>query len=103
MAQVLELQLQCVSHQINLLSLYYGSLLNSFLLKAKDPHIVAHPWNSLETWDMTILLFRRGLVEAMDVRTIRMQEMIMAIEFLRSPWRELRVRRKEHQQTLARG
>lgn len=39
----------------------------------------------------------------MDVRTIRMQVMIMAIEFLRSPWKELRVRRKEHRQTLARG
>jgi len=35
--------------------------LNSLLLKAKDPHIVAHPRDSLETWDMTILLFRRGL------------------------------------------
>ena len=39
----------------------------------------------------------------MDVRTIRMQELIMAIEYLRSPWKELRVRRKEHQQTLTRG
>lgn len=38
-----------------LLSLSYGSLLNSFLLKAKHLHLVAHPRNSPETWGMTIL------------------------------------------------
>ena len=44
--------MECVS----LLSLYYCSPLNSFLHKAKDPHLVACPRNALETWDMTILL-----------------------------------------------
>ena len=32
-----------VAPWINLLSLYCGSLLNSFLCKATDPHLVAHP------------------------------------------------------------
>ena len=39
---------ECVSLWINLLSLYCGLLLNSFLHEAKSPH-------SLETWDMTII------------------------------------------------
>ena len=38
-------------------ALYDGWLLNSFLCKAKDPHLVAQPCNPLETWDMTILSF----------------------------------------------
>ena len=37
--------------------LYNGWLLNSFLCKAKDPHLVAHPSDPLETWDMSILSF----------------------------------------------
>ena len=39
-----------------LLSLYRGSLSNSFLSEAKDPHLEAHQRDSLETWDMTIPL-----------------------------------------------
>lgn len=30
--------------------------LEFFLLEAKDPHLAAHPRDSLETWDMTLLL-----------------------------------------------
>ena len=48
--------MECVSLSVNLLSLYYGSLLNSFLCEAKDPHLVAHPRTLTETWDMTTLL-----------------------------------------------
>ena len=40
----------------SLLSLFCGSDLEFFLLEAKDPHMVAHPRNLPETWDMTILL-----------------------------------------------
>lgn len=36
-------------------ALYDGWFLNSFLCKAKDPHLVVQPCNPLETWDMTIL------------------------------------------------
>ena len=30
--------------------------LEFFLLEAKDPHLAAHPRDSLKTWDMTLLL-----------------------------------------------
>lgn len=38
-----------------LLSFYYSSLLISLLCEAKVPHLVACPWGSPKTWDMTIL------------------------------------------------
>ena len=47
------LPMECVSLSINLLSLYNGSVLNSFLCKAKDLHLAASPRNLPETWDMT--------------------------------------------------
>ena len=47
--------MECVSLLVNLFSFYYGSLLNSFLHEAKDPHLAAHPRDSPETWDMTLL------------------------------------------------
>ena len=49
------LSMECVPCRINLLSLYHGSLLSSFLHKAEDPHLAAHPRYSPEIWDMTIL------------------------------------------------
>ena len=54
------LPVECVSLSVNLLSLYRGSLLHSFLRKAKGPHLEARPRNSPETWDMTILSHRRA-------------------------------------------
>ena len=54
------LQMECVPLSINLLSLNYSSLLNSFLRKAKDPHLAAHPsslGNLPKTWDVTILSY----------------------------------------------
>ena len=51
------LPMECVFLSINLLSLNYSSLLNSFLCKAKDPHLAAHPRNSPKTWDVTILSY----------------------------------------------
>ena len=46
------LSVECVSSWINLLSLYYGSLLSSFLGEAKNPHLVAVPGTHLRpgTW-----------------------------------------------------
>ena len=41
---------------VNLISLYYSSLLNFFLCQAKDPHLAACPRNSLHTWHTTIFL-----------------------------------------------
>ena len=49
------LSVEYLSPWINLLSLYYGSLLNSFLCEAKNPYLAAHPRDSPETWDVTIL------------------------------------------------
>ena len=48
--------MECVSLLTNLFALYYGSLLNSFLHEAKDPHLMASPRDSLETCDMTVFL-----------------------------------------------
>ena len=50
------LSMECVSLTINLLLLYYGSLLNSFLSETKEPHLAALTRNLAEIWDMTILL-----------------------------------------------
>lgn len=36
----------------------------------------------------------------MDLRTVSMQMVIAAMESMRSPWKELRVKRKQCQQTL---
>ena len=46
---------ECASLLINLLLLYYGSLLNSSRHEARNPHLVARPRNTPETWDVTIL------------------------------------------------
>ena len=49
------LSVECVSCWINLLSLYHGSVLSSFLHKAEEPHLAAHDRYLPATWDMTIL------------------------------------------------
>ena len=41
------LSVECVAPWINLLSLYYGSLLNSFLQEAENPHLAAVPGTRL--------------------------------------------------------
>lgn len=41
---------------IRLLAFYYGWLLNSFLLEAKNPTFDGHLKDASETWDVTILL-----------------------------------------------
>ena len=46
----------CRPWNVHLCFVFYGLLLNSFLCKAKDSHLGAHPRNLSETWDMTIPL-----------------------------------------------
>ena len=48
------LSVECVYPLINLLSGWYGLLLNSFLCEAEDPYLAACPRNSPKTWDITI-------------------------------------------------
>ena len=50
------LSVWCVFPLINLLSGWYGLLLNSFLCEAEDPYLAACPRNSPKTWDMTTIL-----------------------------------------------
>ena len=45
----------CLSLNKLTFTLYYGSLLNSVLCEAKDPHLVAPPRDSSEACDMAIL------------------------------------------------
>ena len=41
--------------RLSLLSFFYSSFSNSFQHEVKDPQLVAHPTDSPETWDITIL------------------------------------------------
>ena len=54
------LPIDCASLSVTLFSLYYVSLLNSFLHETKGPHLAADHGKSPEIWDITILSHPRA-------------------------------------------